>query len=118
MDLFILRYCSLLLDLTVMHLNFPKFVDFGAGISETLEKVSVSTTLAQSRLVSISTTLKINGLGESWYRQCGMYTQIFKVYNIMRTRFMLQYAVNVLLFKFILSFLSRNGRDVKLNVDF
>ena len=34
-------------------------------ISETLEKVSVSTTFAQSRLVSVSTSFKILGLKES-----------------------------------------------------
>ncbi len=38
-------------------------------ISETLEKVSVSTTFAQSRLVSVSTSLKIIGLNESRSRQ-------------------------------------------------
>ena len=37
-------------------------------ISETLEKVSVSTTFAQSRPVSVSTTLKISSLEKSWSR--------------------------------------------------
>ena len=39
------------------------------GISETLEKVSVSTTFAQSRLVSVSTTTYLLSLEESRYRQ-------------------------------------------------
>jgi hypothetical protein len=38
-------------------------------ISETLDKVSVSTTLAQSRLVSVSTSSKFLGLEESRYRK-------------------------------------------------
>ena len=41
----------------------------GTGISETLEKVSVSTNFAQSRLVSVSTFLKIIGFDEPWSRQ-------------------------------------------------
>ena len=40
-----------------------------SGISETLKKVSVSTTFAQSRLVSVSTTPKLLSLEESQYRQ-------------------------------------------------
>ena len=40
-----------------------------AGISKTLKKVSVSTTLVQSRLVSLLATLKMNGLRESRYQQ-------------------------------------------------
>ena len=40
-----------------------------AGISETLEKVSVSTTFDQSRLVSISTTSNFHSLKKSRSRQ-------------------------------------------------
>ena len=40
-----------------------------SGIGETLEKVSVSTTFAQSWTVSVSTPFEFLGLEESWYCQ-------------------------------------------------
>ena len=45
----------------------------GTEISETLEKVSVSTTFAQSRPVSVSTPFEFLGLEESRSRQLSKY---------------------------------------------
>jgi hypothetical protein len=56
------------------HIFFVRNIGSGfhhpyAGISETLKKVSVSTTFDLSRLVSLSTTPKMPSLKESWYQQ-------------------------------------------------